>query len=903
MSVFTYDPNPPRVSSPWLQSADSEASSPSGRSRLVVHGEAPDEAPVAHSLLSEYGVTKLPPEPQEGPVEYKLHLLLRPRRSYKFIPPAGSPGSPKVTADPKFLQKSRVVGSATAGQTRQDRCQHLTTQLLWRLRQSSPYHTSVAHQVFVLPLLPEDSAIAEMPMTLGKLAPGLEESRGALYEIGVADDGALVGITKDELDQSIATLRWMAANLGCVSKVLRIVEVGECEWTEETRPQGESSSAGDAGALSSVNDSVTLRDRLWVAEVFVRPHMNSQGNGSNGAGNGAEAASNGGNMTNPFTTLGSATADQLRVTLTGPTGSGKSTLLGTLSTGALDDGHGKSRLNSLKHRHEMASGLTSTVTQELVGYSDEVIVNYANPNIESWIGIHDYTKNGRLVFISDSAGHPRFRRTTLRGLIGWSPHWTLLCLSTNPENADNSTAGEYDSASGRATPLDLGSGANSAALAKAHLDFCLKLGLPLAIILTKSDLLNKESLKRTLAPIWTAVKNAGRLPQLLQSKKKATENARFVSAIDAESIERILTRVRESGDFRGVVPVILTSSVTGDGIGLIHALLQSLPLPPKPTAHDYIGKALNPEQPEALFHIEDRFRRPVSYATANLGQTADGHVLSGYLRFGKLSVGDRVVIGPFPSDEDGTESGLDDDRTASPSHNSLSSSHPSSSELARIAARNAISASALKGEWHEARIETIRNLRLPVQTLDADQVGTIGLVILPPVRAKHSNHVDNGDDADPSSSALKPRRGMVVAVPNKHMLKSGLQLQAASGLTAFFEDVDIGRLSIGTPVTFYVASVRAQGRVAKVWSSSPTDDFSKAEATDDCVFDSFEQGEEVDKKESQAAASNHGYSVRLELLFGREWIELGSQVVILEGASKEGSVLDGFVGKVVEIMD
>ncbi|CAK7226071.1 hypothetical protein SCUCBS95973_006075 [Sporothrix curviconia] len=873
MSVFTYDPNPPRVASPWLQSADFVAPSPSARSRVSAQDDALDTNPVAHSLLSEYGVTSLPPEPQEGPVEYKLHLLLRPRRSYRFLPPEGSP---KVTADPKFLQKNRIVGTTTAGQTRQDRCQHLTTQLLWRLRQSSPYHASVAHQDIELPLLPEDAAIAAMPITLRKLAPGLEESRGALYEIGVADDGTLVGITKDELDQSIATLRWMAANLGCVSKILRVVEVGECEWTEDDKPGDDQERTANAGAPSSVERTVTLRDRLWVAEVFVTPHLNEEEDGG------------------------------------GHAGSGKSTLLGTLSTGALDDGHGKSRLNSLKHRHEMASGLTSTVTQELVGYSGNVIVNYANPNIESWIGIHDFTKKGRLVFISDSAGHPRFRRTTLRGLVGWSPHWTLLCLSTSPEKVDDATPSGSEMAGGTLPTFDLGSVPSNTVLAKAHLDLCLKLDLPLAIILTKSDLLNKESLKRTLAPIWTAVKNAGRIPQLLQSKQKVTEDARAVPAADVEAIERLLARVHESGDFRSIVPVILASSVTGDGIGLVHALLRSLPLPPKPTAHDYIGMALNPEQPEVLFHIEDRFSRPASYAATGFGQAADpGYVLSGYLRFGKLSVGDRVVIGPFPSDEDGTGwtgSGLDDDRTASPSHNSLSSSHPSSSELARIAARNAISASALNGEWHDARVVSIRNLRLPVQMLDADQVGTIGLVIQPPKagRPKPCSPHDAGEGGALSSSeqpaasfVLKPRRGMVVAVPSKHMLKSGLQLQAASGLTAFFHDAGIGHLSIGTPVTFYVASVRAQGRVAKVWSSSPVHDFSPVELADDGVFGSLEQGEEA----SRDTGRGQGYSVRLELLFGREWIELGSQVVILEGASKDGSVLDGFVGKVVEIAD
>ncbi|CAK7244882.1 MAG: hypothetical protein STHCBS139747_006444 [Sporothrix thermara] len=889
MSVFTYDPNPPRVASPWLQSADAT---------VQAQDEAPDTSFVAHSLLSEYGVTRLPPEPQEGPVEYKLHLLLRPRRSYRFLPPTGTP---KVTADPKYLQKSRVLGITTAGQTRQDRCQHLTTQLLWRLRQSSPYHASVAHQDIELPLLPEDAAIATEPITMRKLAPGLEESRGALYEIGVADDGTLVGITKDELDQSIATLRWMAANLGCVTKVLRVVEVGECEWTEDVGTEEAGSTAAEStaaeslagdGAVQPANSAVTVRERLWVAEVFVTPQLSA--GGDDGNGNMASITTNGtaGNdraFADQFSTLGSATPDQLRVTLTGPTGSGKSTLLGTLSTGALDDGHGKSRLNSLKHRHEMTSGLTSTVTQELVGYSGDAIVNYANPNIESWI--------------------------------------------ENAEKADDAMSGEVEtSGSGGFPASDQGSVPSSTVLAKAHLDLCLKLDLPLAIIMTKSELLNKESLKRTLAPIWTAVKNAGRMPHLLRSKQKVAEDARAMPTADVEAIERVLAGVRESGDFRSIVPVILSSSVTGDGIGLVHALLRSLPVPPKPTAHDYIGKALNPEQPEVLFHIEDRFSLPASYAAIGLGQTGDpGYVVSGYLRFGKLSVGDRVVIGPFPSDEEdgvgGAGAGLDDERTASPSHNSMSSSHPSSSELARIAARNTVSASVLRGEWHDARIVSIRNLRLSVQTLDADQVGTLGLMIQPPAeRPKQEQgsprEIGNGafqsfseqlpppPPPPPLSSALKPRRGMVVAVPSKHMLKSGMQLQAASGLTAFFQDVGIGHLSIGTPVTFYVASVRAQGRVAKVWSApSPFDKagWSKqaaaaaaAAAADDGVFGSLdEQGDEA----SKGRQGGQGYSVRLELLFGREWIELGSQVVILEGASKDGSVLDGYVGKVVEIAD
>ena len=59
--------------------------------------------------------------------------------------------------------------------------------------------------------------------------------------------------------------------------------------------------------------------------------------------------------------------------MTGPTTCGKSTLLGTLSTGTLDNGHGTNRSFLLKHRHELASGVTSSVAQELIGYKDNLL--------------------------------------------------------------------------------------------------------------------------------------------------------------------------------------------------------------------------------------------------------------------------------------------------------------------------------------------------------------------------------------------------------------------------------------------------------------------------------------------------------------------------------------------------
>jgi hypothetical protein len=67
-SIFTYDPDPPRVASPWLASVETSTplrSTPKLRStsQLSIPGTPPP------GLLADYNVTKLEPEPQEGPVE------------------------------------------------------------------------------------------------------------------------------------------------------------------------------------------------------------------------------------------------------------------------------------------------------------------------------------------------------------------------------------------------------------------------------------------------------------------------------------------------------------------------------------------------------------------------------------------------------------------------------------------------------------------------------------------------------------------------------------------------------------------------------------------------------------------------------------------------------------------
>lgn len=865
MSVFTFGTEPTRVSSPWLQP-----------------GHDQDDA-----------VTKLEAEPQEGAIEYKLHLLLRPRRPYQLITTGTASGSQRPyqnEALPPLAPSFRVPGDfnltelpasgdpkkripsvehyATTTESRRLRLYHLTTQLLWRLKQSmtnGPLGTTES----LIPKLPADSVDLAAAVKPGTLWQGLEESRGALYEIGVSDDGTLVGLPEDEMEESILTLRVMAASLGCVVEVTRRHCVGECE------------------GISEDGRSKTYREKLFVAEALVTP---SRG-GDSQAVDAVEDTSSSPPL-QPIDVETKSTIEQLRVTLTGPTDGGKSTLLGTLSTGIFDNGSGRSRTFLLRHRHELTSGMTTSLSHMLIGYKnngteENLIYSFSDRNIDSWEAIHDSSRDGRLVFISDSAGHLRFRRTILRGLVGWAPHWTLLCLTANDSELK-----------GRSTPTSSQDEGESPLAevdqAKAYLDLCLKLRMPLVIVITKLDVATTINFRSTLTKVLTAVKNAGRIPKLLIKQRIQSDPTR-VTAVDEDDIQPLIADMNRSGNLLDFVPIVSTSAVKGEGIGLLHALLQNLPIPPTPTARDYIGLALNPEQPEAVFHVEDKFSLSALYSNA-LGDEDDaeqGTVVAGHLRFGHLAVGDRILVGPFPPDDDSRVITPEDRQ--SPGGEGLSLSHPSSSELGRLAMRNAVPASAIKGEWHNAHIVTIRNLRLPVRHLEPGQVGTIGIVFEMPKEDLSDSIFER-----PPRPPPKMRKGMVLAVPSKHMTETGLSLQAASGITGVFEDGSTASLIVGSIVKVYIASVRASARILRV---SPTWKYPDAGcgAEDEDVFDiSLEKADDHPTIEGIAKLE---YEVQLELLSQREWVEMGSQVVILEGGSRDKSGLEGFVGKIIEIME
>jgi GTPase len=926
-SIFTYDPNPPRVSSPWSTSGTSTPQEAPGLSRHVSRQRV-DRLSSSPILLAEAGVSRLEPEPQEGPTEYKLHLLLRPRRKFlssstgSHVP--GSQHSKTYLAASSSRVGSTIVSNkpapAPSSQSRHARLQHLTTQLLWRLQQSSPFHSSSTANL-VLPVLPEATPKLSAPAGAAKLLPGLEESQGALYEIGVADDGTFVGLIEEEMEESLTNLQAMAASLGCVVDVLRKVIVGECEWTEA------------AGGDEKEANFKSHRDKLWVAEALVRPRLGSSTEVLRVTSS-LRLDEQEPSTCEPdaMTEVSQSKTEQLRVSLTGPSASGKSSLLGTLSTSTLDNGRGKSRLSLLRHRHELASGITSSVAQELVGYrfpteigrfsqlptEPEDVINYASPNVSSWNDIHGYAD--RLIFLSDSPGLAKFSKSAIRTLTSWKPHWTTICVAANDEE-ENATMSDSSTfaASGNSAPTS----DSSLDLTLSHLDLCLRLGLSFIIVITKMDLATKTGLRQTLAKLLSVLKSKGKRPVMLSTPTMPLSSApdsqlrldndelhvdlQRISAVDDQDVQRAVALVRQ--DPGNVIPIVLTSAVTGAGIGKVHALLRSLPLalahetgsPPSLLAH---GHLIEITAPLKLFHIDEVFAMPPSkvYSPSSREHADKGVVLCGRMAPGTIAVGEKLALGPF--EIVGGDAGAPETRggrTSSATPQKLAMSAPtartSSEDFLRsdTIGRVAKPHSNVSSSFITVRVVSIRNLRLPVRSLLPNQVGTIGVELL-----SHDSEV---------GSLSGVRRGMVLLNPSSRHT-------ACHSVTGSFRSSDFAfatspPLILGGHAMVYINSVRAAVKVTAVAlsendapeSSSPTEMFSFDGENDHGAENGF-----------GVLGSNGAQDQEIKITFRFvstvEWTQVGDKILVVPNLSAAGPVtgpsgptsgLSGFVGMVTDV--
>jgi GTPase len=223
---------------------------------------------------------------------------------------------------------------------------------------------------------------------------------------------------------------------------------------------------------------------------------------------------------------------ETRVAVVGNVDAGKSTLLGVLVKGTLDDGRGKARVNLFRHKHEIETGRTSSVGMEIMGFDARgEIVGSGQGRKLSWEEIGK--KSAKVISFSDLAGHERYLRTTVFGMLSSSPDYCLLMVAAN-----NGLIG----------------------MSKEHLGIALALNVPVMVIITKIDICPPQILQQTINQLTLILKSPG---------------ARKISIFIKDMEETINTATQFIS--RRICPVFQVSNVTGQGLDLVRTFLNLLP--------------------------------------------------------------------------------------------------------------------------------------------------------------------------------------------------------------------------------------------------------------------------------------------------------------------------------------
>ncbi|KAI7379653.1 hypothetical protein KC328_g13204, partial [Hortaea werneckii] len=326
----------------------------------------------------------------------------------------------------------------------------------------------------------------------------------------------------------------------------------------------------------------------------------------------------------------------------------------------------------------------------------------------------------------------------------------------------------------------------------------------------------------------------------------------------------------------------------------------------------------------------------------------EGLIISGRSRHGQVTVGDSVVLGPFSGAEQLEDSEDSDER---PLRRRASNQLPTSRSFPGALRDSHLTPRYFQlpsQEWRRVKVNSIRNLRLPVHALLPDQVGTISVV----------PEEDPNDGGSTTTKQKKP------PVPPLHRIRKGMILAAVQpastrSFVAEFQRQDLEALAIGNHVVVYVASVRASARVVSARTPDSAvetnqgkrrengsligsqgrygdpngqsanhqddsdDDDDEGGATDPFAFEDLQANLPAangSPKSSSHIAAPHGESslssssllVTFSFDSSKEFLLLGDPVLVMPGGGpglyggqergeKGVAGLEGFVGTVVEV--
>ncbi|CAB3359760.1 Hypothetical predicted protein [Cloeon dipterum] len=362
----------------------------------------------------------------------------------------------------------------------------------------------------------------QFDLLLRQLRERLDDGRGeTIYEIGIGEDSTEAGLAEDEFEASVATLKSLASTLDSDCKELRQRQL----------------------------------EKGLTGQFLVRKRLDEQ----------------------DFL--------EIRVAVVGNVDAGKSTLLGVLTHGELDNGRGHARQKLFRHKHEMESGRTSSVGNDILGF-DSIgnVVNKPEHGSLDWVRICE--RSAKVITFIDLAGHERYLKTTVFGMTGHAPHFGMLMVGAN---------------------------AGIVGMTKEHLGLALALNVPVFVVVTKIDMCPPNVLTDTLRLLVKVLKSQGcrKVPVMVRSEDDVVLSAtNFVS-------ERLC-------------PIFQVSNVSGENLDLLKMFLNLLTT--RNNARD--------DEP-AEFQIDDM------YSVPGVGTVVSGTTLAGTIRLNDTLLLGPDLLGHF----------------------------------------------------------------------------------------------------------------------------------------------------------------------------------------------------------------------------------------------------------------
>ncbi|CAH1156035.1 unnamed protein product [Phaedon cochleariae] len=359
-------------------------------------------------------------------------------------------------------------------------------------------------------------------LLLRRLTQQLGEGRGeVILEIGGSEDGSENGLQDNELEAAVATLQSLATTLEC--------------------------------------SCVKLRERKETHGVIIQYLIRR--------------------------VLDQSDFLEIRVAVVGNVDAGKSTLLGVLTHGELDNGRGHARQRLFRHKHEMESGRTSSVGNDILGFDEQGnVVNKPEHGSLDWVKICE--RSSKVITFIDLAGHERYLKTTVFGMTGHAPDFGMLMVGAN---------------------------AGIIGMTKEHLGLALALSVPVFVVVTKIDMCPANVLQENLKMLVRILKSQGcrKVPVMVKTADDVVLSAtNFVS-------ERLC-------------PIFQVSNVSGENLPLLKTFLNLLT-----TRMEYH------ENEPAEFQIDD------TYSVPGVGTVVSGTTLKGVIKLNDILMLGPDPLGNF----------------------------------------------------------------------------------------------------------------------------------------------------------------------------------------------------------------------------------------------------------------